>query len=156
MNTSTLARMTLPAEREVKAAVQSQRALAAYLSTQFETQRIQIFDDKDQAHQVELPTSALRLLLDVLAELAAGNAVEVVPVHAELTTQEAADLLNVSRPHLIKLLEDGKLPFHRAGKHRRVRFADIMAFKEQRDKASQEAMAELARQAQDLRMGYEC
>lgn len=155
MNTSTLARMTLPAEREVKAAVQSQRALAAYLSTQFETQRIQIFDDKDQAHQVELPTSALRLLLDVLAELAAGNAVEVVPVHAELTTQEAADLLNVSRPHLIKLLEDGKLPFHRAGKHRRVRFADIMAFKEQRDKASQEAMAELARQAQDLRMGYE-
>lgn len=89
----------LPVEREVAAAVESQRALAAFLSTQFETQRIQIFDAKNQAHQVELPTSALRLLVDVLSELAEGNAVKVVPIHAELTTQEAADMLNVSRPH---------------------------------------------------------
>ena len=114
--------ITLPEESEVRAAVQGQRELAAFLATNFETQRIQILDDRNVAHQIELPTSALRLLVDILAELAAGNAVRVVPVHAELTTQEAADLLNVSRPHFIKLLETHALPYHRTGKHRRIRF----------------------------------
>jgi excisionase family DNA binding protein len=155
MHQLTSVEATLPVEREVAAAVESQRALAAYLSTQFETQRIQIFDEKNQAHPVELPTSALRLLVDILSELAEGNAVKVVPIHAELTTQEAADMLNVSRPHLVKLLEGGALPFHKAGKHRRIRFADLMAFKAQRDRASAEAMADLAKQAQGLRLGYE-
>lgn len=146
---------TLPIEREVAAAAQSQRALAAYLTTQFETQRIQIFDEKNRAHPIELPTSALRLLLDILSELAEGNAVKVVPIHAELTTQEAADMLNVSRPHLVKLLESGALAFHKAGKHRRVRFADLVAFRTERDRTSAQAMEELARQAQELRLGYE-
>jgi excisionase family DNA binding protein len=147
--------VVLPEEREVRAAIQSQRELAAFLATGHETQRIQIFDAKSQAHQIELPTSALRLLMDVLAELAQGNAVQVVPVHAELTTQEAADLLNVSRPHLVSLLETGRLPFHKTGKHRRVRFEDLMTYKTKRDDASAAAMAELAAQAQDLKMGYE-
>lgn len=155
MTTTAHTKMTLPAAREVQAAVQGQRALAAYLATRFETQHIQILDDRNQAHQIELPTSALRLLVDILAELADGNAVKVVPVHAELTTQEAADMLNVSRPHLVKLLEDGALPFHRAGKHRRVKFADLMRYKDARERASEEAMAELACQAQELDMGYE-
>ena len=145
----------LPVEREVEAAVHGQRALAAYLATEFETQRIQIFDDKNQAHLVELPTSALRLLVDILSELAEGNAVKVVPIHAELTTQEAADLINVSRPHLVKLLESDALPFHKTGKHRRVRFADLMRFKAERDRSSDQAMEELARQAQELGLGYE-
>jgi excisionase family DNA binding protein len=147
--------MTLPVEREVRAAVESQRTLAAYLATKLDTQRIQIFDDKNRAHQVELPTSALRLLVDILAELADGNAVKVVPVHAELTTQEAADLLNVSRPHLVKMLESNALPYHKTGKHRRIRFADLMRFKAERDQASEKAMEELAKQAQELGMGYE-
>ncbi|AYQ43243.1 DNA binding domain-containing protein [Burkholderia aenigmatica] len=145
----------LPVEREMQAAVEGQRTLAAYLATRTDTQRIQIFDDENRAHQVELPTSALRLLVDILAELADGNAVKVVPVHAELTTQEAADLLNVSRPHLIKLLESNALPYHRTGKHRRVRFSDLMHYKAERDQASADAMDELSKQAQELRMGYE-
>lgn len=155
MTTTAQTKMTLPVEREVRAAVQGQRALAAVLATRLETQHIQIFDDRNQAHQVELPTSALRLLLDILAELAEGNAVKVVPVHAELTTQEAADMLNVSRPHLVKLLEEGVLPFHKTGKHRRVRFTDLMQFKAHREQASEDAMAQLAKQAQELGMGYE-
>lgn len=155
MTTTALNNVTLPVEREVEAAVQGQRALAAFLATGFETQRIQIFDDKNQAHPVELPTSALRLLLDILSELANGNAVRVVPVHAELTTQEAADLLNVSRPHLVKLLEEGTLPYHKTGKHRRIRFEHLMHFKSEREHAGETAMEELAKQAQELRMGYE-
>ena len=125
------------------------------MSTQFDTQQIQIFDEKNEAHTVELPTSALRLLGDILSELADGNAVKVVPIHAELTTQEAADLLNVSRPHLVKLLETGDLPFHKTGKHRRVRFSDLMAYKTAQEQASTAAMEQLAAQTQALQMGYE-
>jgi excisionase family DNA binding protein len=146
---------SLPMAREVAVAVQGQRALSAFLSTRLETQRIQIFDEKNKAHAVELPTSALRLLVDILSELADGNAVKVVPIHAELTTQEAADLLNVSRPHLVKLLEAGELPFHKTGKHRRVRFSDLMDYKAAQEEAGAAAMEELAAQAQALRMGYE-
>lgn len=144
----------LPAPAEVQAAIQGQRSLAAILNTQDGCQRIQLWDRNDQAHVVELPTSALRLLADVLAELAEGNAVQVIPVHAELTTQEAADLLNVSRPHLVKLLNEGHLPHHKTGKHRRVRFADLMAYKEAREAQSHEAMLALAAQAQSLQLGY--
>jgi excisionase family DNA binding protein len=147
--------LTLPEESEVRAAVTGQRELAAYLATKFETQRIQIVDEKNVAHQIELPTSALRLLVDILAELAEGNAVRVVPVYAELTTQEGADLLNVSRPHLIKLLESQALPYHKTGKHRRIRYDDLMQFKAGRDEASERAMEELAKQAQELNLGYE-
>ena len=147
--------LSLPTRRDVETALASQRELAAYLSTKAETQRIQVFDDKNQPHAIELPTSAIRLLVDILAELAEGNAVKVIPVHAEVTTQEAADLLNVSRPHVVKLLEAGELPFHKTGKHRRIRFADLMAYKAKRDARSEAAMAELAQQAQDLGMGYE-
>jgi len=147
--------IALPEETEVRAAIHSQRELAAYLATDIETQRIQIFDAKNEAHQIELPTSALRLLVDILSALADGNAVQVVPVHAELTTQEAADLLNVSRPHLVKLLESGELPYHKTGKHRRVRFEDLMKYKADRDEKSELAMRELSKQAQELHMGYE-
>ncbi len=148
-------RMALPVQVEVDAAIHSQRSLAAHLATETETQRIQIFDDNNQPHQMELPTKALRALVEVLAELAEGNAVQIVPVHAELSTQEAADILNVSRPHVVKLVEEGHLPFHKTGKHRRVRLVDLLQFKAQRDKASQDAMAELTQQAQELRLGYE-
>lgn len=98
MITTAPTKMTLPAEREVQAAVQGQRASAAYLATRLKTQHIQIFDDVNPAHQVELPTSAPRLLVEILGELADGNAVKVVPVHAELTTQKAADMLTCPAP----------------------------------------------------------
>lgn len=146
--------MSLPTDKEVQVARQGGHALAVCLTAGFETQHIHIFDEQHQAHQVELPTSALHLLLAILTELAEGNAVKVVPVHAELTTQQAADLLSVSRPHLIKLLEDGLLPFHRTGKHRRIRFAELMQFKQARDEARAGAMAELTSLSQELGMGY--
>ncbi|MBU1332186.1 MAG: helix-turn-helix domain-containing protein [Gammaproteobacteria bacterium] len=143
-----------PEAREVAAAVQGQRDLAAFLSTKADTQRIEIYDAENRAHQVELPTSALRLLVDILGELALGNSVRVVPVHAELTTQEAADLLNVSRPHLVKLLEEGALPHHKTGRHRRVLFSDLMEYKQQRDAVNRKAMDELANLSEELGMGY--
>jgi excisionase family DNA binding protein len=155
MTTADLNRTILPDEKEIAAAVESRRQLAAFLSTKLETQRIELVDEQQKRQVVEMPAFALRLLDNILSELALGNAVKVVPIHAELTTQEAADLLNVSRPHLVKLLDEGIIPHTKTGRHRRVRFADLMAYKELRDRASREAMAELAAQAQELRMGYE-
>lgn len=147
--------LSLPTPRDIATAVAGQRVLASYLRTKTETQRIDVFDEQHQPHAVELPTAALRLLVAILAELADGNAVQVLPVHAQVTTQEAADLLNVSRPHLVKLLEQGALPFHKTGKHRRIAFADVMAYKAARDAKSDAAMDALAQQAQQLGMGYE-
>ncbi|WP_449430152.1 helix-turn-helix domain-containing protein [Pseudomonas putida] len=154
MTTADLTRTILPGEKEIAAAVESSRQLAAFLKTKFETQRIELVGET-QRETVELPTFALRLLGEILSELALGNAVKVVPIHAELTTQEAADILNVSRPHLVKLLDQGALPHSKTGRHRRIKFADLMTYKQQRDQASRDAMDELAAQAQELGMGYE-
>ncbi len=151
----TIDSLTLPTARDIATALAGQRALAAFLHTKTETQRIDVFDDQEQPHAIELPTAALRLLVNILAELAEGNAVQVMPVHAQVTTQEAADLLNVSRPHFIKLLEQGILPFHKTGKHRRIAFTDVVAYKAQRDRDSDAAMSALAAQAQEMGMGYE-
>lgn len=103
---------------------------------------------------VVLPAAAVRLLGALLTELAKGNAVTLMPHHAELTTQEAADLLNVSRPFLISLLENGQLPHHKVGTHRRVRFSDLMTYRRLRDAESEAALRELAALSQDLKLGY--
>ncbi|MDC9606401.1 MULTISPECIES: helix-turn-helix domain-containing protein [Xenorhabdus] len=154
MSNATLAGLNLPAKHEIEIAMRSQRELAAFLSTQLETQQITIKGADNTFHSIELPTSALTMLMNILGELAVGNAVQIVPVHAELTTQEAANILNVSRPHLVKLLEEGKLPHHKTGRHRRVLFSDLMKYKKQRDADSLAAMQELAAQAQKLELGY--
>lgn len=155
MNTSAHTRMKLPDEQEVHLAVQGQQALASCLSGKRKTRCIRLYDDAGQAHEMELPVSTLRLMEEVLKGIARGDAIKVVSVNAELTTQEAANLLNVSRPHLVKLLEDGELPFLRTGKHRRVRLADLLQFKDTREQASAQAMGNLSRQAQELGVGYE-
>ena len=155
MTNSALARTVLPGKKEINAAVESGRQLAAFLSTKFETQRIELIDETQQRAVIELPTFALRLLGEILSELASGNTVKVVPIHAELTTQEGADILNVSRPHLVKMLDEGALPHTKTGRHRRIKFTDLMKYKELREQASLAAMDELVAQAQELGMGYE-
>ena len=103
---------------------------------------------------VPLPRAAARLLTYLLTEMGEGNAVTLIPIHAELTTQEAADYLRVSRPYLISLLEKGAIKHHKVGTHRRVVFADLKRFKDAADAESKRAMERLAEQAQKLNMGY--
>lgn len=132
----------LPTAEEVAFARESGRTLSAFLQTKAETQKIEIFDDEGSAHPVRVPVSALRLLVDVLTEIGEGNTVNIIPVHAELTTQEAADVLNVSRPFLVKLLEQGDIPFHKVGTHRRVRYQDVNSYKERVDTDRRRALDE--------------
>lgn len=108
-----------------------------------------------QEEEIDLPAAAVRMLAMILDEMAQGHSVALTPVDREVSTQKAADILNVSRPHLVKLLEAGKLPFRKVGSHRRVRLADVMAYKLRLDAEAERAYAELVAQAQELGMGYD-
>ena len=87
-----------------------------------------MIDAAGEHEAVRLPTAAYRLLIDILSEMAQGNAVSLI-LYLGLTTQEAADMLNVSRPHLVKLLDGGTIPFHKVGTHRRVYYQDLVSYK---------------------------
>lgn len=111
-------------------------------------------EDPKSPIDVLLPARVFQAMLDLLRHTAEGNAVTLVPVHAELTTQQAADLLNVSRPHLVKLLEEGALPFRRVGRHRRISAKDLIAYRDARREESRVAFHELADLSQDHDLGY--
>jgi len=110
----------------------------------------------DAANEVEvtLPSAALHLLIRVLTHMANGHAVTVMPIQAELTTQQAADLIGVSRPYLVRLLEEGKIPFHKVGTHRRVRAVDVIQYKARRRGDNKRLPDELTREAEELGLGY--
>lgn len=116
--------------------------------------QLQVSVEGGEAETVAVPESALRLFLHLLSEMAQGNTVALVPTHAELTTQQAADLLNVSRPYLAKLLDEGKIPGRTVGKYRRVRLDDLLAFKRKDDDARAKILDQLSAEAQELGMGY--
>lgn len=104
---------------------------------------------------VQLPRSVHDVLIRVVRELARGNAVTVVAVHTELTTQQAADFLNVSRPYLIGLLDRGALPYSRtAGNHRRLRLVDVLTYKRTRDIERRAALDEMSAEAERLGLRY--
>src|SRR5258708_39084050 len=103
----------LPSEAESALAKETSRVLASRLRGH-DLMRFRIIDGPSQ-QTVKIPTAAVRLLVRILDEMASGNAVTLIPVHAELTTQEAADMLNISRPSLIQLLDEGKIDYRRVG-----------------------------------------
>ncbi len=99
--------------------------------------------------QIKLPDTVQELLLKILKNLQAGKAVSIVAEHQDLTTQRAANILGVSRPFLVRLLEDGEIPFHMVGSHRRIYLRDLLAYKHRRDSARHEAIDRMARAEQD-------
>jgi excisionase family DNA binding protein len=142
-----------PSEADALLARESSRLLATHKLGRRASVRIRLLDD-DEAETVSVPASALRLFLHLLTEMSQGNSVTLMPTHAELTTQQAADLLNVSRPYVVKLLDEGRIPSRAVGKYRRVRFDDLMAYKRKDDEARAKILDQLTAEAQELGMGY--
>ncbi len=99
---------------------------------------------------IKLPKSVFYVLRQVVQYMMRGKAITIVPISKELTTQEAADILNVSRPYLVKLLEEGKIPYGLVGTHRRIRFSDLMEYKKRRDAERSRGLAELTQMSQEL------
>jgi len=137
----------IPSDSEVELARNSSRILASLNLKKIEVVDISLETGNHPHSSVTLPLSAFKLLINILTQMAEGNAVTLIPVHAELTTQEAADLLNVSRPFLIRLLEEKKIPFRKVGTRRRVLFQDLMDYKGKIDAARRKTLNELANEA---------
>lgn len=145
----------LPTAEEAALARLCSQDLSAVIDTKSEAQELTLTDRDGVAHKVSIPVSALRLFVDLLTELGEGNMVKLVPIHAELTTQEAADLLNVSRPTLIKLLDEAAIPYHRTGNRRKILFADLQKYKSRIEQERLDALEALSTIDQELGMGYE-
>ena len=139
----------LPSKKDAELATESSRVLSALGQGNGEF-KVHL----EGGQELVLPSAVKTLLILLLTEMSRGNAVRIIPIHAELTTQEAAEFLNVSRPHVIKLLERGEIKFHMTGTHRRIRFEDLAEFRKRKESERDEAMNQLASQAQDLGMGY--
>jgi excisionase family DNA binding protein len=118
------------------------------------TFRVETESKQPEQLPIQLPAGAVALLMNILEAMAAGRGVTIIPENAELTTVQAAEVLNVSRPFLIKLLEEGAIPHRKVGKHRRVRMEDVMAYKERVDRDREAILDQLAAQGQELDMGY--
>ena len=142
-----------PTDADAQLAQETSRSLARFL-TNGKKSAVQLRVESDnQTEDVAIPTAAFRLLGDILTQMAMGNAVTLIPVHAELTTQQAADLLNVSRPFLVEQLEKGVIPYRKVGTHRRILLRDLMDYKQTMDRNRLQALDELA--ALDQEMGLD-
>jgi excisionase family DNA binding protein len=142
----------LPTEQERELAKAGRRVLEEFVPAQ-PVSRLKLLEDGHE-REIQLPRQALRLLGEVLREMGRGNAVAVIPVESEITTQQAADILNVSRPYLVGLLEGHEIPFRKIGAHRRVKLLDVLRYKRRVDAERVKVLEELAAQAQELNMGY--
>ena len=142
-------------EREAEMAKTAQRCIMAALDHS-KAHRITLVDrrSKNQAPVLELPPKALRFFADLLGAMSQRQPVSLIPQKHELTTQEAAAFLNVSRPFVVKQLEDGKIPYRKVGRHRRVEFEQLVKYQESLRRDTDSALQDLADQAQALKQGY--
>jgi excisionase family DNA binding protein len=139
---------TSPSKRESELAEASGRLLAKYGKKDVKVKL------EGQEEPLVLPASVVQLLKQALSEIARGHAVTLVSLETELSAHQAADVLKVSRPFLIKLLEQGHIPYRMVGSHRRIELKDVLAYKQASDAERREALRELTKQAQELNMGY--
>lgn len=151
--------MTIPSHRQLPPSAQDAAIarVSGQLLSRYARQKQPLtlrVTDADQERPLELPAGAVALLMDILEAMAAGQGVTLLPETAELTSVQAADMLNVSRPFLIKLLNEGAIPHRKVGKHRRIRLEDVIAYKTAIDREREAVLDRLVNEAQAQDMGY--
>lgn len=146
--------MAVPTASDASIARESSEALSPLIPKLQGVAKFKITLPRRGVTSIRLPKAAVKLLAEVLSQMAKGNAVTLIPSNADLTTQQAAEILNVSRPFVVKLIDDGTIPSYSVGKHRRVRYQDILAYKEQSRDRRRKAMTMLTEESQELGIGY--
>ena len=126
----------LPHDTQVSLCQDAAKTLQNTINFSLDVQLMHIQDTTGQAFTLALPTTALKMLTELLGEMGKGHGVKLSSVHTELTTQQAADLLSMSRPTFIKLLDIGEMPYHRTGNRRKIALADVVAYQQQLDSMS--------------------
>ena len=143
-------KIRIPSESEIELSISSSRILSSVQNSDSSTQTIKVESENGEERSLSIPTVAYEMLIDVLSQMAQGNAVTLIPVHAELTTQQAANILNVSRPYLVKLLESGEIPYYKVGKHRRILAQELYNYKSDIDAKRSQTLDELTALTQEL------
>ena len=143
--------LIVPTPEESRLAAETLKSLS---SKGFQSAHFQLHfrTSRGSSHSVPLPPSCVRPLIEILQQTSGGNAVSVVPVRRELTTQEAAEILNVSRPFLISLVEKGEIPARMVGSHRRIPLLPLLEYKRKTAAIREEALDQLAAEAQELKL----
>lgn len=139
-------------DRDTDLAQRAARRIGEYLTTHPGADPVTIQGELAGDDALVVPREATVLLAQILGYLANGEDVHVMPDSAELSTQRAAELLNVSRPYLVKLLESGEIPFRLVGTHRRIRFRDLRRYQSRDDLERRQAADELTQLSQELRL----
>lgn len=154
---ATIRDLELPDEQATEQAASAVAQLTEFLRAHpTPTTHVQLVSENTEATTtIVVPSVAFRFFVDVLAQLANGNAVTVAPMtHAELTTQQAADLLNVSRPYLVKLLDQREIPYRRVGNRHKVRLVDLLDYKRRDEALRRDIADELTREAERIGLEY--
>lgn len=139
-----------PSKEEQKIAIESYDALASAIA-QLKSKDPEI-EIEETGERIKIPLSALHLLGDILKAMSKGKPFSLVPVATEVTTQKAAEILGCSRPHLVKLLEDGEIAFNKVGKHRRVLFDDVMTYKAKMKKNQKQHLIDIMKSDEELNL----
>jgi excisionase family DNA binding protein len=139
-----------PGPADIGVAHEALPHIKAYLARLHTRETVRLVVDDDQDEILEVPRGAVELLARILAQMAAGEGVSIVPSHAELTTQQAANILNVSRPFLVGLLEAGEIDFRMVGKHRRVKAESLNQYMRNDDRSRRDAANELTTLSQEI------
>jgi excisionase family DNA binding protein len=144
-----------PTESEARIALESSRQLTRFLRKRpRKNLQFRVRSASGAEEVISVPGSAFKLFADLLGYMGKGNGVALIPLHAEVTTQQAADLLNVSRPFLIEQLEKGLISYRKVGSHRRMLMRDVIAYKQRMDRSRLSALDELSAIDQKLGLGY--
>ncbi|MEV0033820.1 helix-turn-helix domain-containing protein [Nocardia sp. NPDC050793] len=139
-----------PGEIDAEVAARAMRRIKDYLMRHPSEDTVRVDGETGSDNALILPREVVNMVAFILAQAAEGRGVSIVPSHAELTTQQAADMLNVSRPYVVRLLEAGEIPFRLIGTHRRIRFDDLKEYKRRSEAKSRAAADELSGLGQEL------
>ena len=137
-----------PSKEEQKIAIESYDALASVIK-ELKSKNPEIEIEETQ-ERIKIPLSALKLLGDILEAMSKGKPFSLVPIATEVTTQKAAEILGCSRPHFVKLLEEGEIEFTKVGKHRRVKFEDVMRYKRRMKEAQKKRIIDIMQSDEEI------